>query len=80
MCFLADCSFLIALVSLIISPHSPTELRFPLDLACAERDHSFLEPESLQALYRRLRVLNRCARVRLDHQTSHVSHTTRPAM
>ncbi|KAF2364109.1 START domain [Trinorchestia longiramus] len=44
------------------------ELRFPLDLSIAERDHSFLEPESMNALFRRLKILNRCARIRLDHQ------------
>ncbi|XP_050716150.1 rho GTPase-activating protein 7-like isoform X2 [Eriocheir sinensis] len=42
------------------------ELQFPLDLVCVERDHSFLERDSLQALFRRLSALNRCARIRLD--------------
>lgn len=31
-----------------------------------ERDHSFLDVDSLQALFRRLRILNRCAKIRLD--------------
>ncbi|KAG0720545.1 Rho GTPase-activating protein 7 [Chionoecetes opilio] len=42
------------------------ELQFPLDLGSVERDHSFLERDSLQALFRRLSALNRCARIRLD--------------
>ncbi|KAK8742350.1 hypothetical protein OTU49_001821 [Cherax quadricarinatus] len=42
------------------------ELQFPLDLVCVERDHAFLDTDSLQALFRRLRVLNRCAKIRLD--------------
>ncbi|KAK8404915.1 hypothetical protein O3P69_001488 [Scylla paramamosain] len=42
------------------------ELQFPLDLVSVERDHSFLERDSLQALFRRLTALNRCARIRLD--------------
>ncbi|ROT70318.1 putative rho GTPase-activating protein 7 [Penaeus vannamei] len=42
------------------------ELQFPLDLVCVERDHTFLDSDSLQALFRRLRALNRCAKIRLD--------------
>lgn len=42
------------------------ELQFPLDLVCVERDHTFLDRDSLQALFRRLRALNRCAKIRLD--------------
>ncbi|XP_071534393.1 uncharacterized protein [Panulirus ornatus] len=42
------------------------QLQFPLDLVCVERDHSFLDADSLQALFRRLRALNRCAKIRLD--------------
>ncbi|XP_037788845.1 rho GTPase-activating protein 7-like isoform X2 [Penaeus monodon] len=42
------------------------ELQFPLDLVCVERDHTFLDGDSLQALFRRLRALNRCAKIRLD--------------
>ncbi|KAK7077824.1 Dynein light chain Tctex-type, partial [Halocaridina rubra] len=42
------------------------ELQFPLDLVCVERDHAFLDRDSLQALFRRLRALNRCAKIRLD--------------
>ncbi|KAB7497676.1 StAR-related lipid transfer protein 13 [Armadillidium nasatum] len=40
--------------------------QFPLDLSSVERDHTFLDADSLQALFRRLRVLNRCAKIRLD--------------
>ncbi|XP_076055678.1 rhoGTPase activating protein isoform X2 [Oratosquilla oratoria] len=42
------------------------ELQFPLDLLCVEKDHNFLDPDSMQALFRRLRALNRCAKIRLD--------------
>ncbi|XP_066990642.1 serine-rich adhesin for platelets-like isoform X1 [Macrobrachium rosenbergii] len=42
------------------------ELQFPLDLGCVERDHAFLDRDSLQALFRRLKALNKCAKIRLD--------------
>ncbi|CRK88130.1 CLUMA_CG001915, isoform A [Clunio marinus] len=43
-------------------------LHFPIDLSCVEKDHPFLEKDQLQALYRRLVVLNRSAAMRLDGQ------------
>lgn len=44
------------------------DLQFPIDLSCVEKDHPFLEKDQLQALYRRLVVLNRSAAMRLDGQ------------
>ncbi|KAI9557698.1 hypothetical protein GHT06_017527 [Daphnia sinensis] len=38
--------------------------QFPLDLNVVERDHPFLDVDSLQALFRRLAVLNRMAKLR----------------
>jgi len=44
------------------------DLQFPIDLSCVEKDHPFLEKDQLQALYRRLVILNRSAAMRLDGQ------------
>ncbi|XP_070502714.1 rho GTPase-activating protein 7 isoform X3 [Chironomus tepperi] len=46
------------------------DLQFPIDLSCVEKDHPFLEKDQLQALYRRLVILNRSATMRLDGQYS----------
>ncbi|XP_073456862.1 stAR-related lipid transfer protein 8 [Aquarana catesbeiana] len=40
--------------------------QFPLDIACVKRDHSFLDPDSLKSLCRRLMTLNACAPMKLD--------------
>lgn len=45
-----------------------SDLQFPIDLSCVERDHPFLEKDQLHALYRRLVILNRSAAMRLDGQ------------
>lgn len=45
-----------------------SDLQFPIDLNGVEKDHPFLEKDQLQALYRRLAVLNRSATMRLDGQ------------
>lgn len=45
-----------------------SDLQFPIDLSCVERDHPFLMKDQLQSLYRRLLVLNRSAAMRLDGQ------------
>ncbi|XP_018325604.1 rho GTPase-activating protein 7 [Agrilus planipennis] len=46
------------------------EMQFPVDIYAAQEDHPLLEPDVLHSLFRRLQVLNRCARVR-QHPTSH---------
>ncbi|XP_049303081.1 uncharacterized protein LOC105233785 isoform X1 [Bactrocera dorsalis] len=40
--------------------------QFPLDLTNVAKDHTNLENDQLQSLYRRLCILNRCANMRLD--------------
>ncbi|EDW24217.1 GL24017 [Drosophila persimilis] len=40
--------------------------QFPIDLNNVAKDHTNLENDQLQSLYRRLCVLNRCATMRLD--------------
>ncbi|XP_030369444.1 uncharacterized protein LOC115620377 isoform X2 [Scaptodrosophila lebanonensis] len=40
--------------------------QFPIDLTNVAKDHTNLENDQLQSLYRRLCVLNRCANMRLD--------------
>jgi hypothetical protein len=45
-----------------------SDLQFPIDLSCVERDHPFLMKDQLQSLYRRLLVLNRSAAMRCDGQ------------
>uniref|UniRef100_A0A9J2PF58 SAM domain-containing protein n=1 Tax=Ascaris lumbricoides TaxID=6252 RepID=A0A9J2PF58_ASCLU len=39
---------------------------FPIDIDSAKRDHEFLDADSLDALFRRLGALNRCATMRED--------------
>ncbi|CAI4230467.1 unnamed protein product [Auanema sp. JU1783] len=39
----------------------------PIDLNSVKKDHEFLEPDSLKALFRRLDTLNRCAIMRIDN-------------
>lgn len=43
--------------------------QFPLELANVAKDHPYLESDSLQSLFRRLCILNRCAGMRIE--TSH---------
>ena len=43
------------------------EVQFPLELRSAEKDHPFLDSDALEALYRRLEVLNRCAKMKIDY-------------
>ena len=40
--------------------------QFPLDLNVVQRDHRFLDEDSLHALFRRLATLNRMAKLRSD--------------
>lgn len=51
------------------------EQQFPIDIATAAQDHSFLrdEPDVLHSLFRRLQILNSCAN--LHHQQKGVTHT-----
>lgn len=46
--------------------------QFPLDLTNVAKDHPYLENDSLQSLFRRLCVLNRCAGMRIEssHKTT----------
>ncbi len=43
-----------------------TDWQFPLDLNVVERDHPFLDVDSLQALFRRMATLNRMAKLRSE--------------
>jgi hypothetical protein len=43
--------------------------QFPLDLNVVQRDHQFLDDDSLHALFRRLTILNRTAKLRGDSRT-----------
>uniref|UniRef100_A0A1A9VGH2 Rho-GAP domain-containing protein n=1 Tax=Glossina austeni TaxID=7395 RepID=A0A1A9VGH2_GLOAU len=47
--------------------------QFPIDLTNVAKDHTNLENDQLQSLYRRLCVLNRCANMRIDQ--SHKAQT-----
>ncbi|XP_037956094.1 uncharacterized protein LOC119685785 [Teleopsis dalmanni] len=47
--------------------------QFPIDLTNVAKDHTNLENDQLQSLYRRLCILNRCANMRLDQ--SHKAQT-----
>ncbi|XP_036323799.1 uncharacterized protein LOC118737427 isoform X3 [Rhagoletis pomonella] len=47
--------------------------QFPIDLTNVAKDHTNLENDQLQSLYRRLCILNRCASMRLDQ--SHKAQT-----
>ncbi|XP_014679462.1 PREDICTED: rho GTPase-activating protein 7-like, partial [Priapulus caudatus] len=39
---------------------------FPIDVSSVGSDHDFLDEDSIQALYRRLNILNKCAKMRID--------------
>jgi hypothetical protein len=43
--------------------------QFPLDLNVVQRDHQFLDDDSLHALFRLLTILNRTAKLRGDSRT-----------
>ncbi|XP_075226717.1 rhoGTPase activating protein [Lycorma delicatula] len=43
------------------------DLQFPIDVSGVQKDHPFLEPDSLQSLFRRLHALNRCANMKVDN-------------
>lgn len=48
------------------------ENQFPIDLRMVQADHSFLDEDSLQSLFRRLDTLNRCAKMKaIDSVTRH---------
>lgn len=42
------------------------DLQFPIDVSSVEKDHPFLDPDSLQSLFRRLQALNKCAAMKID--------------
>ncbi|KAJ8891728.1 hypothetical protein PR048_004263 [Dryococelus australis] len=42
-------------------------LQFPIDVSGVQKDHPFLDPDSLQSLFRRLHALNRCANMKVDN-------------
>lgn len=43
------------------------DLQFPIDVSGVQKDHPFLDPDSLQSLFRRLQALNRCAKMKVDN-------------
>uniref|UniRef100_A0A8D8LXI8 Rho GTPase-activating protein 7 n=1 Tax=Cacopsylla melanoneura TaxID=428564 RepID=A0A8D8LXI8_9HEMI len=40
--------------------------QFPIDINSVQKDHPFLEPDSLRSLFRRLQCLNKCAKVKMN--------------
>lgn len=40
--------------------------QFPIDIKAVQKDHPFLEPDSLRSLFRRLQCLNKCAKVKMN--------------
>uniref|UniRef100_F7FZ90 Rho GTPase-activating protein 7 n=1 Tax=Monodelphis domestica TaxID=13616 RepID=F7FZ90_MONDO len=42
------------------------DLLFPIDIALVKREHDFLDRDSIEALYRRLNTLNKCAVMKLE--------------
>ncbi|XP_066592016.1 rho GTPase-activating protein 7 [Prorops nasuta] len=50
------------------------DYQFPIDVSGVEKDHPFLETDSLQSLFRRLHALNRCANMKLDTHHHHTHH------
>jgi len=47
------------------------DLQFPIDVNGVQKDHPFLDLDSLQSLFRRLHALNRCANMKLDFVPKH---------
>jgi hypothetical protein len=43
------------------------DLQFPIDVSGVQKDHPFLDTDSLQSLFRRLQALNRCAKMKVDN-------------
>ncbi|KAK6620869.1 hypothetical protein RUM43_011167 [Polyplax serrata] len=43
------------------------DLQFPIDVSGVQKDHPFLDKDSLQSLFRRLHALNRCAKMKIDN-------------
>ncbi|KAK7496603.1 hypothetical protein BaRGS_00012255 [Batillaria attramentaria] len=41
---------------------------FPVDISDVQRDHDFLDGDSIQSLFRRLNILNQCAVMKIDTQ------------
>ncbi|CAH1390124.1 unnamed protein product [Nezara viridula] len=58
---LPNCAFPSSVVFLLIF-----NLQFPIDVNSVEKDHPFLDPDSLQSLFRRLQALNKCAAMKID--------------
>ncbi|XP_023932336.1 rho GTPase-activating protein 7 [Lingula anatina] len=42
------------------------DLQFPIDVDSAEQDHDFLDRDSIQSLFRRLNILNKCASMKIE--------------
>ncbi|XP_074084267.1 rho GTPase-activating protein 7 isoform X2 [Macrotis lagotis] len=42
------------------------DLLFPIDITVVKREHDFLDRDSIEALYRRLNTLNKCAVMKLE--------------
>ncbi|XP_029300160.1 rho GTPase-activating protein 7 isoform X3 [Cottoperca gobio] len=42
------------------------DAQFPIDISSVTRDHDFLDRDAIEALYRRLNTLNKCALMRLE--------------
>ncbi|XP_013792584.2 uncharacterized protein LOC106476469, partial [Limulus polyphemus] len=40
---------------------------FPIDISSVQEDHKFLDPDSIQALFRRLNTLNKCAKTKVEN-------------
>lgn len=49
------------------------DFQFPIDVNGVQKDHPFLDLDSLQSLFRRLQALNRCANMKLDFVPKHVA-------
>ncbi|GFG38288.1 hypothetical protein Cfor_08928, partial [Coptotermes formosanus] len=52
-------------------------LQFPIDVSGVQKDHPFLDPDSLQSLFRRLHALNRCAKMKVDNMPKNSVSTSR---
>ncbi|XP_069600531.1 rho GTPase-activating protein 7 isoform X2 [Ranitomeya imitator] len=42
------------------------DLLFPIDISAVKKDHDFLDRDAIEALYRRLNTLNKCAVMKLE--------------
>ncbi|XP_067950130.1 rho GTPase-activating protein 7-like isoform X3 [Watersipora subatra] len=52
------------------------EAQLPLDIDTVQRDHSFLEEQQLESLYRRLNILNKSVHMKLDINSKKPSYAT----